>query len=72
MQNRSTTLAAEPVNVTLANATARTALSRSTLYRLAAAGAIRMVKQGRTTLIPWAPLRAYAENLPDADLRRAA
>jgi excisionase family DNA binding protein len=63
---------AEPINVTIRDATSRTGISRSTLYRLAASGEIRMVKSGRTSLIPWGALRDYAMGLPDALLRKAA
>jgi excisionase family DNA binding protein len=62
----------EPLTVTVPSATARTGLSRSTLYRLAAAGSIMFRKAGRTTLVDWPSLKAYVTGLPAADLRTAA
>lgn len=63
---------AEPITATITETTARTGLSRATLYRLASAGKIRMVKAGRTTLVVWSSVRDHLATLPDADLRRAA
>jgi predicted DNA-binding transcriptional regulator AlpA len=62
---------AEPLTVTVPSATARTGLSRSSLYRLAAAGIIHFRKAGRTTLVDWASLKAHVTGLPSADLRTA-
>ncbi len=62
----------EPLTVTIPTATARTGLSRSSLYRLAAAGSITFRKAGRTTLIDWPTLKAHVTTLPAADLRGAA
>ena len=67
-----TTPTLEPLTATIADTTARTGLSRATLYRLAGAGKIRMVKSGRTTLIVWSSVRDHLASLPDADLRPAA
>jgi hypothetical protein len=68
MRNRNTTDAAEPLTVTIPTATARTGLSRSSLYRLAGARQIKMVKSGRTTLIDWASLKSRQGNLPTAEI----
>jgi hypothetical protein len=60
---------AEPLTVTIPTATARTGLSRSSLYRLASAGSNGFRKAGRTTLVDWPTLKAHVTNLPAADLR---
>lgn len=70
--SQTSTPPAEPLTATIADTTARTGLSRATLYRLASAGKIQMVKAGRTTLIQWASVRDHVANLPAADLRGAA
>ena len=59
----------EPITVTIRSATERTGISRASLYRLAISGDILFRKMGRTTLVDWASLKAYAENLPVAELR---
>jgi excisionase family DNA binding protein len=59
----------EPINVTMKTATDLTGFSRRTLYRLVAAGHIRMVKHGTTSLLPWAPLKRYAMALDEAQIR---
>lgn len=53
---------------TIADTRARFAIPRSTLYRLAAAGHVRMVKLGRTTLVDFASVRAFLANAPVAAL----
>jgi excisionase family DNA binding protein len=47
-------------------------VSRSTAYRLAAAGHIRFVKLGEATLVDLASARAYFASLPEAKLSSAA
>jgi len=47
-------------------------LSRSTLYRMAAAGRLRMVKAGSRTLVDYASLRALLDSLPAITLKHAA
>ncbi len=44
---------------TIADTRARFGIPRSTQYRLAAAGHIRMIKLGRTTLVDFASVRAF-------------
>jgi predicted DNA-binding transcriptional regulator AlpA len=67
---KTATASAEPLTVTIPTATARTGLSRSSLYRLASAGSIGFRKAGRTTLVDWPTLKAHVANLPAADLRQ--
>jgi excisionase family DNA binding protein len=43
-------------------------LSRSTLYRLAADGRVRMVKVGARTLVDCASVRAFLASLPPANI----
>lgn len=43
-------------------------LSRTTLYRLAATGRIRMVKAGARTLVDCASVRAFLATLPPANI----
>ena len=50
--------AADPLAYTLNDATAACGLSRSTLYRHAKAGRLRLVKVGGRTLVDAASLRA--------------
>lgn len=57
---------ADPVTMPLPRATGWSGLSRTTLYRLAAAGRIRMVKAGARTLVDCASVRAYLATLPEA------
>ncbi len=47
-------------------------LSRSTLYRAAMDGRLRLVKAGRSTLVDYASLRALLDGLPAAQLTNAA
>ncbi len=54
---------------TIADCRARFGIPRSTLYRLAAAGHVRMVKLGRTTLVDFASVRAFLASAPAAALR---
>ncbi len=54
---------------TIADTRVRFGIPRSTLYRLAAAGHVRMVKLGRTTLVDFASVRAFLASAPAASLR---
>jgi excisionase family DNA binding protein len=54
---------------TIADTRARFGIPRSTLYRLAAAGHVRMVKLGRTTLVDFVSVRAFLDSAPAAALR---
>ena len=54
---------------TIADTRARFGIPRSTQYRLAAAGHIRMLKLGRTTLVDFATVRAFLAGAPTAALR---
>jgi excisionase family DNA binding protein len=54
---------------TIADTRARFGIPRSTLYRLAAAGHVRMLKLGRTTLVDFASVRAFLASAPAAALR---
>lgn len=57
--------------VPVAEAVRLSGISRSSLYRLLAAGDIKAIKIGRSTLIVAASLRAYLEAAPPAEFRRA-
>ena len=63
---------AKPVLMPLPHAPSYYGLSRSTIYRAAAAGRISLKKVGRSTLVETASMRAYLASLPAASLRRAA
>lgn len=54
----------KPIAIPLAKAPALVGLSRSTLYRLAASGDIRLIKVGRTTLIDCSSLDAFLASRP--------
>jgi hypothetical protein len=62
----------EPLTVPLPQAPAATGLSRSAIYRAAAAGKIRLLKNGRSTLVDMVSVRAFLASLPDAKVRSAA
>jgi len=51
-------------------ACALSGLSRSSLYRAAAAGRIRLLKHGRSSLVDMASLRAFIAGLPEAVIRQ--
>jgi len=55
----------DPVAVPLPQAPAVFGLSRSGLYRAAKAGEIRLMKQGRSTLVDVESVRRYLATLPD-------
>lgn len=57
-------LSTETLMIPLPRAPAVSGMSRSSLYRAAADGRIRMVKSGRATLVDAASLRAYLASLP--------
>ena len=61
-----------PLALPLARAVAWSGLSRSTLYRMAAEGRVRLVKAGRSTLVDADSLRAVVAGLPSASVRAGA
>ena len=63
------TLIILPEAVPLPKAPAIFGLSRSHLYRLAAAGQIRFLKVGSRTLVDAASVRAFLQGLPEATIR---
>lgn len=64
--------AIEPVAIPLTQAPAVFGLSRSAIYRAAAAGHVRLMKSGRTTLVAAGSVRAYLAQLPTLTPRSAA
>lgn len=54
------------------DASAWSGIGRSTLYKRAAAGQIRLVKLGARSLVDMKSLRALMDNLPEASLRKPA
>jgi len=58
----------EPLTVPMARAPAVTGLSRSSLYRAASHGDIRLLKLGRTTLVCMTSVKRYLASLPTAKL----
>ena len=61
-----------PLALPLARAAAWSGLSRSTIYRLAGQGRVRLLKAGRTTLVDADSLRAVVAGLPSASVRAGA
>lgn len=61
-----------PLTMPLPQAPAATGLSRSAIYRAAAEGKIKLLKNGRSTLVDMASVRAFLASLPDAKVRSAA
>ena len=61
-----------PLALPLARAVAWSGLSRSTLYRLAAQGRVRLVKAGRSTLVDAHSIRTLVAALPPATVRGGA
>ena len=59
-----------PEAVPLARAPAVFGLSRSSLYRLAGAGQIRLLKIGSRTLVDAASVRRFLAELPQLEPRR--
>jgi hypothetical protein len=62
---------ASPEFARIADTTARFGISRSGIYREAAAGHIRLVKHGAATLVDIASVRAFMTRLPAANIRLA-
>jgi hypothetical protein len=61
----------EPLAVNIREAERLSGLSSRTLYRAMAAGRIRAVKRGTTTLILMESLRTYIGGLPPATFRES-
>lgn len=60
---------AMPLAVPLPHAPTVTGLSRSTIYREAARGNIKLLKVGRSTLVCMDSVRAFLASLPAAAIR---
>ena len=60
------TLALWPAFASIPEASELSGVSRSTFYREAGAGRIRLVKLGRSTLVDMGSLRAFMDSLPSA------
>jgi hypothetical protein len=60
---------ASPEFARISETTERFGISRSGIYREAAAGRIRLVKHGAATLVDIASLRAFMARLPAANIR---
>ena len=58
-----------PISVPLARAPEVYGISRSSLYRLAAAGRIRLLKVGSTTLVDGLSMHELLASLPEAQIR---
>lgn len=56
-------MSVEPIFVSVQEAARILGMSRSTLYEEIAAGKLRKVKRGRSTLIPLEDVRRYADDL---------
>ena len=54
--------AIEPLTVRIATAVQLTGISRSRLYELIQSGELKTVKVGRSTLIPYASLKALTKS----------
>jgi hypothetical protein len=54
----------EPIALPISSAVAVSGLSRSTLYREAAVGRIKLLKLGRSTLVDMDSVRAFLSSLP--------
>lgn len=63
---------ATALSVPLPIAPAVTGISRSSIYRAASEGRIRLLKQGRTTLVCMRSVRDYLDSLPVLKPQRAA
>ena len=73
MNNAGTSVALlSPLTIPLPQAPAAIGLSRSAIYRAAGEGKIRLLKNGRSTLVDMASVRTFLANLPDAKVRGAA
>ena len=60
----------QPLALPLGRAVAVTGLSRSAIYRAAAAGKITLLKSGRSTLVCMASARGFLAGLPRAVVGR--
>lgn len=69
MPSSSAQLHPPPLAVPLSRAPAVTGLSRRTIYRLASAGRLRLLKSGRATLLCMDSARAYLASLPQAQVK---
>ncbi len=58
----------KPRAMTVADARAYSALSHTAIYKFAAHGKLKLIKNGRTTLIDVASLDALLESLPEAEI----
>ncbi|WP_431270270.1 helix-turn-helix domain-containing protein [Dankookia sp. P2] len=68
LQSRSAALS--PIALPISKFLEQVNVSRSTAYRLAAAGEIVLLKIGRRTLVDMASVRAFLARAPHAALRR--
>ncbi len=62
----------EALAIRMSDAPAILGTSKSTIYKLAAKGQLRLVKLGRTTLIDGDSARSLLKRLPQVELRGAA
>jgi hypothetical protein len=60
----------QPLALPVPKAVQVTGLSRSAIYRAAGDGAIVLLKNGRSTLVDMASVRAFLAGLPRAEIRR--
>ncbi len=58
----------QPLAASIPRACAMSGLSRSAIYRQAAAGRIRLIKVGRSTLVDMASVRHFLSGLPAAQI----
>lgn len=58
-----------PMTLPLLAAAATSGLSRSTIYRAAGEGKIKLLKLGRSTLVDMESVRAFLASLPTATIR---
>lgn len=63
---------AERLAATVSETVRLTGISRTTLYRLASAGKVRMIKIGRTTLVDMSSIRHVLATQDTARIRMAA
>lgn len=66
MRRNSPPAVMDPITVAMRDAPTVTGLSRSTIYREAAAGRLVLLKRGRSTLLCMKSARRYLEALPRA------
>jgi hypothetical protein len=70
LQQESRDSVSAAITAPIRRACAISGLSRSSLYRAAAAGRIRLLKHGRSSLVDMASLRAFIAGLPEAVIRQ--